>query len=114
MPFRKATTRTTQLNKKLFSCSHVFVRHDGEKLALQKPYKNGPLKVIERSAKYFKINLNGTIDNVFDRLKLADLLDSYTCEPIQTIPLLQAHINLKTYHTHLVNKQIDSEILMHF
>ena len=80
MPFRKATSRSTQLNKKLFTCSHVFVQHDGVKLALQRPY-NGPFKVIERSEKYFKINLYAIIDNVsIDRLKPADLLDSYTCE----------------------------------
>ena len=31
----------------------------------------------------------------------------------QTIALIQTHIDLKTYHTHLVNKQFYSEILMH-
>ena len=62
VPVRKATSRTTQVRKKLFACSHVCVRHDEVKLTLQKLYYDS-FEVIERSEKYFKINPKGTIDN---------------------------------------------------
>ena len=76
-PTRHAGSRTTYINKALASCSHVFVRHNGVRSPLQQPYK-GPFAVLQRSEKFFKPDMNGTIDNVsIDRLKPTYLLNAY-------------------------------------
>lgn len=57
----------------LKSASHIFIRHDAVKKPLQMPY-DGPFTVLERSEKFFKINVNGTERNIsIDRLKPAFL-----------------------------------------
>ncbi|CAK1586398.1 unnamed protein product [Parnassius mnemosyne] len=62
------------VHKDLRKSSHVFLRHDTIKKALQPPYA-GPFRVVERSDKTFKIDLNGKITTVsIDRLKPAYLL----------------------------------------
>ena len=72
-PVRKPTPRSVCIGRKLSTCSHVFVRHDAVKIGLQRLY-DSPYKVLQRTDKYFKINLNGIIDNVsIDRLKPAIL-----------------------------------------
>ena len=76
-PVRNPTPRSVYIDRKLSTCSHVFVRHDAVKIGLQRPY-DGPYKVLQRTDKYFKINLNGIVDNVsIDRLKPAILLSDY-------------------------------------
>ena len=58
----------------MLSC---FVSHDAVKIGLQRPY-DGPYKVLQRTDKYFKINLNGIVDNVsIDRLKPAILFSDF-------------------------------------
>ena len=52
VPTRKITSRVTHVDSKLSTCSHVFVRNDGVKIGLQRPY-NGPFRVLQRSDKYF-------------------------------------------------------------
>ena len=80
VPTKKITSRVTHVDSKLSTCPHVFVRNDGVKIGLQRPY-NGPFRVLQRSDKYFQLNINGTIDNVcIDRLKPANLLDAYDSE----------------------------------
>ena len=55
----------------LHSASHVYVRHDGYKPPLSRPYK-GPFAVLQRSAKHFTIDIDGKPTEIsLDRLKLA-------------------------------------------
>ena len=55
--------------KELYTCSHVFVRTDAVRKALQQPYE-GPNQVIKRNDKYFTIIIRGKENTVsIDRLK---------------------------------------------
>ena len=60
-PVRKPNPRSVYIDRKLSTCSHVFVRHDAVRIGLQRPY-DGPYKVLQRTDKYFKINLNGIVN----------------------------------------------------
>ena len=96
VPTRKFASRPIHVDDKLFTCSHVFVRNDGVKVGLQRPY-DGPFKVLQRSRKYFKLNLNGELDNVcIDRLKPANILDPKNCGSPR---------NTTTYANNSENKQ---------
>ncbi|GFS89334.1 transposon Ty3-I Gag-Pol polyprotein [Nephila pilipes] len=62
--------------KDLKLCSHVFVRVDRVKKALESPYE-GPFPVVARNDKYYTLKIKGKDINVsVDRLKQAYLLDS--------------------------------------
>jgi len=53
----------------LKSSSHVFIRHNSVRKALQMPYDD-PFKVIERLVKFYKVDVNGNERNIsIDRLK---------------------------------------------
>ena len=56
-PVRKPAPRSVYVDRKLSTCSHVFVRHNAVKIGLQRPH-DGPYKVLQRTDKYFKINFN--------------------------------------------------------
>ena len=72
------TNIKSHINKDLNKCSHVWVRVDSVRKPLQPPYK-GPFKVLERTEKYFVLNVNGKRDSVsIDRLKVAYLEDEMT------------------------------------
>lgn len=76
-PTRKPNHTSSHIDDSLHSSSHVFVQQDAIKKPLQTPY-DGPFKVLDRSPKYFTLDLNGCKDTVgVDRLKLA-YLDSST------------------------------------
>ncbi|GFS83118.1 transposon Tf2-6 polyprotein [Nephila pilipes] len=63
-------------HKDLKLCSHVFVRVDLVKKALESPYK-APFPVVARNDKYYTLKIKGKDINVsVDRLKQAYLLDS--------------------------------------
>ena len=67
-PGSHAKNKTFYVSKDLQTCTHVFIRHDAVGTPLQQPY-DGPYEVMNRSAKYYKININGRLDNVsIDRL----------------------------------------------
>ena len=67
----KSHARPTYVNKKLDSCTHVFVRQDHVQKPLDMPYK-GPYRVLHRADKYFELDLDGRHDTVsLDRLKPA-------------------------------------------
>lgn len=57
--------------KDLNTAEHVFIRHDGTKKCLQKPY-DGPFPVINRNPKNFIVNVHGkSVTISIDRLKPA-------------------------------------------
>lgn len=55
----------------LANAEYVYVRHDGHRKPLQRPY-SGPFRVIQRHDKFYRLHMNGKEDNVsIDRLKPA-------------------------------------------
>ena len=72
--------RKTFVSKELFKNSHVFVRVDRVKQALERPY-TGPHLVISRNPKFFKLDIHGQHKNIsIDRLKPA-----FICDPPQYV-----------------------------
>ncbi len=68
------------MNNSLHSTSHVFVLHDAVRKPLQQPY-DGPYLVLDRSAKFFTLDIKGRKDTVsIDRLKPAYLDESVTVD----------------------------------
>ncbi len=64
------------MDNSLHSTSHVFVRHDAVRKPLQQPYL-----VLDRSAKFFTLDIKGRKDTVsIDRLKPAYLDESVTVD----------------------------------
>ena len=81
VPVREQSQRNTYVSKDLSACTHVFVRNDTVRKPLQQPY-NGPFRVIDRTDKYFTLDLNGRSDKVsLDRLKPAYLDSSPVAQP---------------------------------
>lgn len=78
--------------KDLSTVSHVFVRQDFVRRSLQPPYA-GPYRIVERSDKYFKIDVAGNIISIsIDRLKPAYILcetpgTTTTSSAVPSIPL---------------------------
>lgn len=63
--------RRVFIHKDLSTCTHVFVRKDKVKAALEQPYE-GPYEVLKRNDKYFEIKFKTRTDTVsIDRLKPA-------------------------------------------
>ena len=66
--------RSSYLEEKLKTCTHVFVRNDAPKHSLERAYL-GPFRVLDKFDKYFSVDLNTRIENVsVDRLKAATVL----------------------------------------
>ena len=65
--------RASYVNSDLFTSSHVFIRQDAVRKPLEPPYR-GPFPVLNRTDKFFSIDIDGRHDNVsIDRLKPAYL-----------------------------------------
>ena len=65
--------RKSYVSNELFTCTHVFIRHDAVRKPLQPPY-DGPYPVVQRKDKYLIIDINSRKDTVsVDRLKSAHL-----------------------------------------
>lgn len=63
------------INKNLESCSHVWIRQDGNKRPLQPKYK-GPYLILDRRKKVFTLLIDGKHQNIsIDRLKPAFILN---------------------------------------
>lgn len=75
-PTRKPSHSSHTVDSSLHTTSHVFVRHDAVRKPLQQPY-DGPYLVLDRSAKFFTLDIKGRKDTVsIDRLKPAYLDES--------------------------------------
>lgn len=83
-PPRTTALHRSHIHPNLSSSSHVFVRHDAVRKPLQSPY-DGPFRVLDRSDKFYTLDLNGRRDTVsINRLKPAYL--DYVPTPSQTPP----------------------------
>ena len=72
-PTRQPTLPRGRVDNSLESATHVFVRHHAIKKPLQPPY-DGPYQVLDRSAKFYMLDLKGRKDTVsVNRLKPAYL-----------------------------------------
>ncbi len=93
-PTRKPSHSSHMMDNSLHSTSHVFVRHDAVRKPLQQPY-DGPYLVLDRSAKFFTVDIKGRKDTVsIDRLKPAYLDDSVTVDiPTVVAPSSDAPAN---------------------
>ena len=71
VPTSKHRELQAHVPRSLSDCSFVFVRTDSHRTPLQRPYE-GPFKVLDRTPKYFRLDLGTRTDNVsIDRLKPA-------------------------------------------
>ena len=87
MPSQPHSHRSSFISPELQSTSHVFVRRDAVRKALQPPY-DGPFPVLERSAKFFTLDIKGQTQTVsLDRLKPAHIDNTFPCTPAQTAPV---------------------------
>ena len=69
----RTQTKELYTPKDLHDCKYVFIRNDAVKKPLCPTY-SGPLRVVERHPKYFKLTIKGKFDTVsIDRLKPAYL-----------------------------------------
>ena len=72
-PVKHHATPQSYIPPNLSSTGYVYVRVDGHRTPLQRPY-NGPFRILSTSDKFFTLDLNGRADNVsIDRLKPAFL-----------------------------------------
>lgn len=69
------STTKTFVSPDLSKCKFVFVRHGQPIKKLENPY-NGPYKILSRSQKFFKLDINGKeITTSIDRVKPAYILE---------------------------------------
>ena len=75
----------TFISQDLLECSHVFIRVDAVKKAVQARYE-GPFKVEKRTRKTFFVLRNGKLESIsIDRVKPAYLLDTSSANSVTSI-----------------------------
>ncbi len=83
-PSRRPSHSSRHPDSSLRSATHVFVRHDAVRKPLQPPY-DAPYRVLDRSDRFYTLDLNGRTDSVsVDRLKPAHIdfpIAPETCTP---------------------------------
>ncbi|GIX94083.1 uncharacterized protein CEXT_238641 [Caerostris extrusa] len=86
---RQQTQRAVFVSKDLSTCSHLFQRSDTIKKGLQPPYE-GPLQVLSRSEKVFKLLIHGrqSVVNI-DRLTPAYISKEEESTPSKTEQVLK-------------------------
>ncbi|GFY32136.1 retrovirus-related Pol polyprotein from transposon 412 [Trichonephila clavipes] len=104
----KPTKSSPPKNQKIFvhkdlkSCTHVFVRVDRVRKALEPPY-DGPFPVKERYEKYFTLTIKNKPVNIsVDRLKPAYLLMTDSIPDKTTVPCRQSDENSAANDTNLL------------
>ncbi|GFW42861.1 retrovirus-related Pol polyprotein from transposon 297 [Trichonephila clavipes] len=104
----KPTKSSPPKNQKIFvhkdlkSCTHVFVRVDRVRKALEPPY-DGPFPVKERYEKYFTLTIKNKPVNISaDRLKPAYLLMTDSIPDKTTVPCRQSDENSAANDTNLL------------
>ena len=86
--------RPTTLPANLQRAKFVFIRRDGHRTPLQRPYE-GPFKVVETGPKTFKVEVKGKTETVtVDRLKLAFVNPNNPTQPTQPQPHKRSSNNL--------------------
>ncbi|XP_076065023.1 uncharacterized protein LOC143039056 [Oratosquilla oratoria] len=86
VPPLHAKSPRTFVSQDLLQCTHVFVRTDTVRKALQPPYE-GPFEVMRRTRKTVTIRCNGKRDHIpIDRVKPAYLFDP-TDTPVNSTPI---------------------------
>ena len=100
---RTHTNSNTYMDPRLETATHVFVRTDAVKTPLQPTYR-GPYPVVEKRAKYFKVDINGKIDSIsVDRLKAAHLDEQFLI--IHQPRVTMVPTSFKDTNTHTVGPQ---------
>ncbi|GFU66947.1 transposon Tf2-11 polyprotein [Trichonephila clavipes] len=85
VPVKHHGSNPVFISKDLLQASHVFLRIDRVRKALEPPYA-GPFKVLSRTDKVFKLEINGKAVSVsIDRLKAAHSFSD--CESISLSPI---------------------------
>ncbi|GFV61285.1 hypothetical protein TNCV_2282771 [Trichonephila clavipes] len=86
VPVKHHGSNPVFISKDLLQASHVFLRIDRVRKALEPPYA-GPFKVLSRTDKVFKLEINGKAVSVsIDRLKAAHSFSD--CESTSSSPIL--------------------------
>jgi hypothetical protein len=86
VPATRHARPRTFVHKDLHSCTHVFLRQDGNRLALEPSY-SGPYQVISRRAKTLRLLVRGnTITVSTDRVKPAYMLNEADSTPSDSNP----------------------------
>ena len=94
----RPSKRSSYIDPNLRTCKYVFIRNENKRGL--NPVYNGPYIVLDRTEKYFKIDLNTRVDNVsIDRLKAA-----HTDEEILKANTSTLFNSLNSYDSSLVSQ----------
>ena len=81
----RTSSRPSYISHDMDTCGMVYLRTDAVRKPLQPPY-SGPYKVLHRSAKHFRLDINGKATEVsIDRLKPAYSLSSHSATAVSAL-----------------------------